>query len=185
VRGSPPTPSRHSSPLVPFVNATPGTWDAPAYLLGCSTPQGLARVAKAGSGGPFFGLTLALSGGRTGEKANAETLASRQRRLSAAGGGEHDRGVPADGDRRSSQTRDCAAMLEIIAGYHPSDESCVERPVDDYLGVLTGELDGLRIGFVREHHVPDESDPALAGCFGKRSSWGRRQSTSRTSTTRR
>ena len=32
--------------------------------------------------------------------------------------------------------RDCAAMLSVIAGYHPSDESCADRPVDDYLGGL-------------------------------------------------
>jgi aspartyl-tRNA(Asn)/glutamyl-tRNA(Gln) amidotransferase subunit A len=61
--------------------------------------------------------------------------------------------------------RDCAAMLGIIAGYHPSDESCAQRPVDDYLGALTGDLRGVRIGVVREHHFPDEADPALGGCF--------------------
>ena len=61
--------------------------------------------------------------------------------------------------------RDCAAMLGIIAGYHPSDESCVDRPVDDYLGGLTGDLSGLRIGIERAHHFPADSDPALAPCF--------------------
>ena len=61
--------------------------------------------------------------------------------------------------------RDCAAMLGIIAGYHPSDESCVDRPVDDYLGALTGDLTGVRIGVERAHHFPLDSDPALAGCF--------------------
>ena len=29
--------------------------------------------------------------------------------------------------------RDCAEFLQLIAGYHPSDESCVDRPVDDYV----------------------------------------------------
>jgi aspartyl-tRNA(Asn)/glutamyl-tRNA(Gln) amidotransferase subunit A len=61
--------------------------------------------------------------------------------------------------------RDCAAMMSIIAGYHPSDESCVERPVDDYLGALTGDLRGVRIGAVREHHFPEDADPALSPCF--------------------
>jgi aspartyl-tRNA(Asn)/glutamyl-tRNA(Gln) amidotransferase subunit A len=61
--------------------------------------------------------------------------------------------------------RDCAAMLEIIAGYHPSDESCVDRPVDDYLGALTGDLRGLRIGVERTNHFPDDGDPAVVGCF--------------------
>src|ERR1700722_1415360 len=61
--------------------------------------------------------------------------------------------------------RDCAAMLGIIAGFHASDESCVDRPVGDYVGGLTGDLSGMRIGVVREHHFPDEADPALRGCF--------------------
>jgi aspartyl-tRNA(Asn)/glutamyl-tRNA(Gln) amidotransferase subunit A len=61
--------------------------------------------------------------------------------------------------------RDCAAMLNIIAGYHPSDESCADRPVDDYVGALTGDLSGVRIGIERTNHFPESSDPALRGCF--------------------
>jgi aspartyl-tRNA(Asn)/glutamyl-tRNA(Gln) amidotransferase subunit A len=61
--------------------------------------------------------------------------------------------------------RDCASMLAIIAGYHPSDETCVDRPVDDYLGPLTGDLRGLRVGVARAHHFPPNADPALGGCF--------------------
>jgi aspartyl-tRNA(Asn)/glutamyl-tRNA(Gln) amidotransferase subunit A len=61
--------------------------------------------------------------------------------------------------------RDCAAMLALIAGYHASDESCVDRPVDDYTGKLTGDLTGLRIGVERANHFPPEADPAVAGCF--------------------
>jgi aspartyl-tRNA(Asn)/glutamyl-tRNA(Gln) amidotransferase subunit A len=60
---------------------------------------------------------------------------------------------------------DCAAMLGIIAGYDPSDESCLDRPVDDYLGALSGDIAGLRIGVERAHHFPAWADPALAGCF--------------------
>jgi aspartyl-tRNA(Asn)/glutamyl-tRNA(Gln) amidotransferase subunit A len=61
--------------------------------------------------------------------------------------------------------RDCAAMLALIAGYHPSDESCIDRPVDDYVGALTGDLTGVRVGVERDHHFPADADPALAGCF--------------------
>ena len=61
--------------------------------------------------------------------------------------------------------RDCAAMLAVIAGYHPSDESCVDRPVDDYVGALTGDLSGMRIGVELTNHFPEQSDPALRGCF--------------------
>jgi aspartyl-tRNA(Asn)/glutamyl-tRNA(Gln) amidotransferase subunit A len=62
-------------------------------------------------------------------------------------------------------TRDCAAMLGIIAGYHPSDESCVDRPVDDYVGGLTGDLIGMKIGVDYANHFPEQADPALRGCF--------------------
>jgi aspartyl-tRNA(Asn)/glutamyl-tRNA(Gln) amidotransferase subunit A len=61
--------------------------------------------------------------------------------------------------------RDCADFLQIIAGYHPSDESCVDRPVDDYVTGLTGDLTGLTIGVERANHFTDDSDPALAGLF--------------------
>ena len=61
--------------------------------------------------------------------------------------------------------RDCATMLAIIAGHDPSDESCSERPVDDYVGALGKDISGLRIGIERTHHFPDDADPALVGAF--------------------
>ena len=61
--------------------------------------------------------------------------------------------------------RDCADFLQVIAGYHPSDESCVDRPVDDFTSGLTGDLTGMRIGVERANHFTDGSDPALAGVF--------------------
>jgi aspartyl-tRNA(Asn)/glutamyl-tRNA(Gln) amidotransferase subunit A len=61
--------------------------------------------------------------------------------------------------------RDCAAMLAVIAGFDPSDESCIDRPVDDYLGALSGDLHGVRIGVERAHHFPDEADPDLGYRF--------------------
>jgi aspartyl-tRNA(Asn)/glutamyl-tRNA(Gln) amidotransferase subunit A len=63
--------------------------------------------------------------------------------------------------------RDCAAVLEVIAGPHASDPDCVDAPF------LTGAwasgpaaLAGVRVGVVREHHFPDAADPALEGAFG-------------------
>jgi aspartyl-tRNA(Asn)/glutamyl-tRNA(Gln) amidotransferase subunit A len=61
--------------------------------------------------------------------------------------------------------RDCATMLAVIAGFDPSDESCADRPVDDYVTGLDGSLAGVRIGVARAHHFPAESDPALAPAF--------------------
>jgi Asp-tRNA(Asn)/Glu-tRNA(Gln) amidotransferase A subunit family amidase len=61
--------------------------------------------------------------------------------------------------------RDCGAMLGVIAGFDPSDPTCVDRPVPDFTAELGGRLDGVRVGVQRAHHFPDGSDPALAGCF--------------------
>jgi aspartyl-tRNA(Asn)/glutamyl-tRNA(Gln) amidotransferase subunit A len=60
---------------------------------------------------------------------------------------------------------DCAAMLQALAGYHPSDPDSAEVPVPDYLSGLAGGLVGLKVGVVREHHFPENADPALSGCF--------------------
>jgi len=59
--------------------------------------------------------------------------------------------------------RDCAAVLEVIAGPHRSDPDCVDAPFS--APELTGDLTGLRIGVVREHHFPDDRDPALDSTF--------------------
>ncbi len=59
--------------------------------------------------------------------------------------------------------RDCAAVLGVIAGHHPSDPGSTTRPVDDYLAELTGSLQGLRIGVDRANHLPSGADPALPG----------------------
>jgi aspartyl-tRNA(Asn)/glutamyl-tRNA(Gln) amidotransferase subunit A len=56
-------------------------------------------------------------------------------------------------------------MLNIIAGYDPSDECSLDNPPDDYVAGLSGSLEGVRVGVEREHHFPDDADPALAGCF--------------------
>jgi aspartyl-tRNA(Asn)/glutamyl-tRNA(Gln) amidotransferase subunit A len=60
---------------------------------------------------------------------------------------------------------DCAVMLQVIAGYDPSDPNCVDRPVPDFSADLEGGVDGLRIGVVHEGHFPEGSDPAVLGAF--------------------
>jgi aspartyl-tRNA(Asn)/glutamyl-tRNA(Gln) amidotransferase subunit A len=59
--------------------------------------------------------------------------------------------------------RDCAAVLEVLAGPHPSDPDCVDAPFR--APEFDGELSGLRVGVVREHHFPEARDPALAATF--------------------
>jgi len=60
---------------------------------------------------------------------------------------------------------DCAAMLQVLAGYDPSDPDCIDVPVPDYVSALTGSLAGLRIGVERAHHFPQDSDPAARERF--------------------
>jgi aspartyl-tRNA(Asn)/glutamyl-tRNA(Gln) amidotransferase subunit A len=47
--------------------------------------------------------------------------------------------------------RDCALMLQVMAGYDPADPCSVDRPVADMLGGLDGSLRGIRIGIPREY----------------------------------
>jgi aspartyl-tRNA(Asn)/glutamyl-tRNA(Gln) amidotransferase subunit A len=44
---------------------------------------------------------------------------------------------------------DCAAMLDVLAGPHPSDPTTVARPPVDHLAALTGSIEGLRIAVDR------------------------------------
>ncbi|UWN49048.1 Glutamyl-tRNA(Gln) amidotransferase subunit A [Alcanivorax sp. ALC70] len=56
---------------------------------------------------------------------------------------------------------DCALMLQAMAGHDDKDSTCLNEPVDDYLGALEQNLDGLRIG-VPEEFFPDDLDGAIA-----------------------
>ncbi|SDT28527.1 amidase [Microlunatus soli] len=62
--------------------------------------------------------------------------------------------------------RDCAVMLEVLAGHHPSDPNVATDPVDDYLTGLTGDLTGIRIGADRLDRIGGaHEDPALAAVW--------------------
>ncbi|MEM2914214.1 MAG: Asp-tRNA(Asn)/Glu-tRNA(Gln) amidotransferase subunit GatA, partial [Candidatus Bathyarchaeia archaeon] len=47
-------------------------------------------------------------------------------------------------------TFDCALLLSIIGGYDPKDSTSVDISLDDYSGMLTDDLKGLRLGIPRE-----------------------------------
>lgn len=49
--------------------------------------------------------------------------------------------------------RDCAMILQAIAGASPDDPTSVDRPVPDYAIALTGNASGLRVGVERDHHT--------------------------------
>lgn len=47
--------------------------------------------------------------------------------------------------------RDCALMLQVLAGYDPADPSSADAPVPDMTAELTGSLAGVRIGVPHEY----------------------------------
>jgi aspartyl-tRNA(Asn)/glutamyl-tRNA(Gln) amidotransferase subunit A len=47
--------------------------------------------------------------------------------------------------------RDCALLLQAIAGYDPLDSTSLDAPVPDYVAALNGEIGGLRIGVPAEY----------------------------------
>ena len=53
----------------------------------------------------------------------------------------------------TKDVRDCALLLEAIAGYDPRDSTSVDRPVDNYSDTLDGGVRGLRLGIPREYFV--------------------------------
>jgi aspartyl-tRNA(Asn)/glutamyl-tRNA(Gln) amidotransferase subunit A len=61
---------------------------------------------------------------------------------------------------------DCAAMLQVLAGYDVTDPDSSNRPVPNYAESLRiGSLRPLRIGVDRVHHAPDDADPAVMPCL--------------------
>jgi aspartyl-tRNA(Asn)/glutamyl-tRNA(Gln) amidotransferase subunit A len=48
-------------------------------------------------------------------------------------------------------TEDAALLLGVMAGFDERDSTSIEQPVPDYVGQLSGSIDGLRVGIVRQH----------------------------------
>jgi aspartyl-tRNA(Asn)/glutamyl-tRNA(Gln) amidotransferase subunit A len=53
----------------------------------------------------------------------------------------------------TKDVRDCALLLEGIAGQDPADSTSVNRPVLRYTEALTGDVRGIRLGIPREYFV--------------------------------
>ena len=59
--------------------------------------------------------------------------------------------------------RDCALVLNVIAGHDPKDPGSSKAPVPDYAKKLNGDIKGLRIGVPKEFfQVPIASEVRLA-----------------------
>ena len=54
---------------------------------------------------------------------------------------------------------DCAIVLQAIAGHDPNDRLTSQEQPPDYRSALTGEIEGLRIGILREVLYADAVEP--------------------------
>lgn len=74
-------------------------------------------------------------------------------------------------------TRDCALMLQQIAGYDPQDPGSANRPVPDYAAALGDDLKGMKVGVIRhfydgDEHADDDVKGALEAAYGVLSNLG-------------
>jgi aspartyl-tRNA(Asn)/glutamyl-tRNA(Gln) amidotransferase subunit A len=53
----------------------------------------------------------------------------------------------------TKDVRDCALMLEAIAGHDPVDSTSTDRSVPRYSDALTGDVKGLRLGVPKEYFI--------------------------------
>ena len=53
---------------------------------------------------------------------------------------------------------DLAMVLDVMAGYDARDSTSIDRPKDDYVGALKGDVRGLRIGKPRQWFTKDLKD---------------------------
>jgi len=65
----------------------------------------------------------------------------------------------------TKDVRDCAIMLEAMAGHDPMDSTSADLPVPDFEAMLTGDIRGKTIGIPREYRMdgmPDEIEALWA-----------------------
>jgi|YelNatPaOPRAMG01_1025707.scaffolds.fasta_scaffold00484_29 aspartyl-tRNA(Asn)/glutamyl-tRNA(Gln) amidotransferase subunit A len=54
----------------------------------------------------------------------------------------------------TKDVRDCAMLLNVLAGHDALDSTSVPRPVPDYTAALGQDVKGLRIGLPKEYFIP-------------------------------
>ena len=57
-------------------------------------------------------------------------------------------------------TRDCALLLNVIAGRDPMDSTSLDEPAEDFTAELGRDLNGVRLGIPKEYFV-DGMDPRV------------------------
>jgi len=59
----------------------------------------------------------------------------------------------------AQNSRDCALMLQVIAGYDEKDPMSADEPVEDYCSALDDGVKGLKVGMIRRFYTRDFSSP--------------------------
>lgn len=62
--------------------------------------------------------------------------------------------------------KDCALMLQAMAGYDEKDSTCANKDVPDYTQALTGDIRGKKIGIPKEYR-PEGLNPDVAKVWDK------------------
>ena len=65
------------------------------------------------------------------------------------------------------RVEDVAMVMSTIAGVDPQDPLCSNRPVPDYRSTLTPDLQGIRLGVVREMAFPEGVHPEVRAALEK------------------
>ncbi len=66
--------------------------------------------------------------------------------------------------------RDCAIMLEAMAGFDPKDSTSLDLPVPEWEAGLSGDLKGKKVGIPREYRV-DGLDADVAASWDRGIEW--------------
>ena len=66
--------------------------------------------------------------------------------------------------------RDCAIMLEAMAGFDPKDATSLDLPVPQWEAGLSGDLSGKKVGVPREYRM-DGMDPDVATSWDQGIAW--------------
>ncbi|MGE5314535.1 MAG: Asp-tRNA(Asn)/Glu-tRNA(Gln) amidotransferase subunit GatA [Acidobacteriota bacterium] len=70
----------------------------------------------------------------------------------------------------ANSVRDCARMLQVIAGHDEKDSTSAQVPVPDYLAAITGSVSGVKIGIPKEY-FNGALDPEIREALMKRAAF--------------
>ncbi|MBI5525957.1 MAG: Asp-tRNA(Asn)/Glu-tRNA(Gln) amidotransferase subunit GatA [Deltaproteobacteria bacterium] len=142
----------------------------------CRNPWDLSRTPGGSSGGPAAAVAARMAAGSLGTDTGGSVrqpasfcgvvgLRPTYGRVSRFGliafASSLDQIGPVARD-----VRDCAILLDAVAGYDPRDSTSMPTPVPDYLHSLGENPAGLRIGLPREY-LDGGCDPEVAGAVRK------------------